>query len=134
MSGIWNVRGDVSEREELLDGRFHVVLEGRAGVLAVTCTLVWLLGREGNVPLSEGYLTMEASANGELNASLETGRLSDTAETGAVVVFARFIVDAMDGELAVLGDFLECELEVGLETWSGEICLRGKSTEIGSEL
>lgn len=134
MSGIWNVRGDVSEREELLDGRFQVVLEGRAGVLEVTCTLVWLLGREGNVPLSEGYLTMEAPANGELNASLETGRLSDTAETGAGVVFARFMVDAMDGELAVLGDFLECELEVGIATWSGEICLRGKSTEIESEL
>ncbi len=126
MSSTWRVGGEVSEREELLDGRFQVALDGEAeGVegLEVTCTLVWLLGREGEVAISEGYLTVAAAERGELNASLDSGSVSASAETGAAAVRARFLVDAVDGELAVVGDRVECELEVGLEAWSGELVL-----------
>lgn len=126
MSSTWRVRGEVTEREELLDGRFQVVLEGEAdGVagLEVTCTLVWLLGREGAVPLSEGFLTVVEAERGELNASLEAGSVSERGETGAAVVRARFLVDAVDGALAVVGDGVRAELEVGVEGWSGELLL-----------
>ena len=128
MSSTWRVGGEVSEREELLDGRFQVVLDGEAdGVagLEVTCTLVWLLGREGEVALSEGYLTVVDAERGELNASLEAGAVSAMPETGAAAVRARFVVDGVDGELAVVGDRVACELEVGAEGWGGELVLGG---------
>ena len=126
MSSTWRVGGEVSEQEELLDGRFQVVLEGEAdgdGELEVTCTLVWLLGRAGAVPLSEGFLTVVVAELGELNASLEAGSVSERGETGAAVVRARFLVDAVDGELAHVGDGVRAELEVGVEAWSGELAL-----------
>lgn len=120
------VGGEVSEREELLDGRFQVVLDGEAEGAAgveVSCTLVWLLGREGEVPLSEGYVTVVDAERGELNASLEAGTVLAGDETGAAQVRASFAVDAVDGALAAEGDPVACDLEVGVEEWSGELRL-----------
>ena len=129
MPDTWRVVGEVSEREELLDGRFQVVLDGEAGGneegagAAVALTLVWLLGREGAVPLTEGYLTLAPDGGGEVNASLDTGSVEASAETGAAKVRAVFAVDAVDGDLAVVGDLVEVGLEVGAESWSGELRL-----------
>ncbi len=125
----WRVSGEVSEREELLDGRFQVVLDGGAEDSAdapgieVSWTLVWLLGREGEVPLSEGYVTVVDAARGELNGSLEAGSALVGGETGAAQVRASFVVDAVDGALAAEGDRVSCELEVGVEEWTGELRL-----------
>ncbi len=126
MSSLWQAAGEVSEREELLDGRSQVVLDGDADGLAVTLTLVWLIGREGEVPLTEGYLTLVDPDGGEANASLEAGGVSQSAETGAASVRATFVVDAVDGALAVPGDRASCELEIGAESWSGELRLGGR--------
>ena len=122
---VWRVDGEVSEREELLDGRSQVVLEGDTEGLVVTLTLVWLIGREGEVPLTEGFLTLVDPDGGEVNASLEAGGVSQSAETGAASVRATFVVDAVDGALAVPGDRAGCELEIGAESWSGELRLGG---------
>ena len=132
--GSWRATGEVVEREELLDGRSQVVLEGdalsegAAGEAAVTLTLVWLLGRDGEVPLTEGYITLVSSDHnageaGELNASLEAGTAEVSAETGAAVVRATFVVDAVEGGLAEPGARLACDLEVGAEEWGGELRL-----------
>ena len=125
----WRVSGEISEREELLDGRFQVVLDGGAedtSGIEVSLTLVWLLGREGEVPLSEGYVTVVDAEQGELNASLEAGTALVSGETGAAQVRASFVVDAVDavdGALAAVGDRVSCELEVGVEDWTGELRL-----------
>ena len=122
----WRVSGEVSEREELLDGRFQVVLDGGAEDtphIEVSWTLVWLLGREGEVELSEGYVTVADAEQGELNASLDAGSALVSGETGAAQVRASFVVDAVDGALAAVGDRVSCELEVGVEDWTGELRL-----------
>ena len=121
------VEGEVSEREELLDGRFQVVLDGEAAApgVEVSCTLVWLLGREGEVELSEGYVTVVDAETGELNASLDSGSVLAGDETGAAQVRATFAVDAVDGAIAAEGDRVSCDLEVGVEEWAGELRLGG---------
>ena len=123
---VWDAAGEVVEREELLDGRAQVVLDGAAGSeggVAVALTLVWLLGREGEVPLAEGYATVSADDGGELNASLEAGTAAVSAETGAAVVRATFVVDGVEGGLAERGARIACELEVGAEEWRGALRL-----------
>ncbi len=122
--GGLRVSGEVSEREELLDGRFQVVLDGESEDgrgIEVSWTLVWLLGREGEVPLSEGYLTVVDAERGEFNASLAAGSVVAGDETGAAQVRASFVVDAVDGTLAAEGDRVSCDLEVGAEEWAGEL-------------
>lgn len=134
-STAWRVSGEVIEREELLDGRCQVVLDGEsdgsgdgaAGVVFAV-SLVWLLGREGEIPLSEGYVTVADDAS-ELNASLDAGSVEASEETGAAAVRARFVVDAVEGDLdrfALSGDLVggarvTCDIEVGTESWSGEL-------------
>lgn len=134
---LWQAGGEVIEREELLDGRCQVVLDGEAagdggaGGVVFALTLVWLLGREGEVPLAEGFVTVSGDA-GELNASLDTGSVEATDETGASAVRARFVVDAAEGDLtsfpqlrgaAASGARVTCEIEVGAESWSGVLRL-----------
>ena len=138
-AAVWRVRGEVIEREELLDGRCQVVLDGEAdpddeagtGSVAFAVSLVWLLGREGDVPLAEGYVTI-ADDSAELNASLDAGSVETSDETGAAAVRARFVVDAAEGELDGFpqlrsdpssGARVACEIEVGTESWSGELRL-----------
>ncbi|MCY3656499.1 MAG: hypothetical protein OXG95_07800 [Chloroflexi bacterium] len=137
-STTWHASGEVIEREELLDGRCQVVLDGEsdgsgdgAASVVFAVSLVWLLGREGAIPLSEGYVTVADDA-GELNASLDAGSVEASEETGAAAVRARFAVDAAEGELAgfsqlsgeaVGGSRVTCDIEVGTESWSGELRL-----------
>lgn len=135
----WRVSGEVIEREELLDGRCQVVLDGEAeagadpdaGSVAFAVSLVWLLGREGEAPLAEGYVTI-ADDSAELNASLDAGSVEASDETGAAAVRARFVVDAAEGDLGGFpqlrgdpssGARVTCEIEVGTESWSGELRL-----------
>ena len=130
-STAWRASGEVIEREELLDGRCQVVLDGEAvaggegedpGGVVFALSLVWLLGREGEVPLAEGYVTVTADT-GELNASLDAGSVGTSEETGAATVRASFIVDAVEGEPAASGERVSCDIEVGTESWSGELRL-----------
>ena len=138
-TAVWHISGEVIEREELLDGRCQVVLDGEAdsadeadtGGVAFAVSLVWLLGREGEVPLAEGYVTVADDA-AELNASLDAGNVETSDETGAAAVRARFVVDAAEGDLdgfpqlrgdPASGARVTCDIEVGTESWSGELRL-----------
>ena len=138
-AAAWRVSGEVIEREELLDGRCQVVLDGEADPgdnadaagVAFAVSLVWLLGREGEAPLAEGYVTIADDA-AELNASLDAGSVETSDETGAAAVRARFVVDAAEGDLGGFpqlrgdpssGARVACEIEVGTEAWSGELRL-----------
>ena len=103
-TAVWHVGGEVIEREELLDGRCQVVLDGEA----------------------------EAGDAAELNASLDAGNVETSDETGAAAVRARFVVDAAEGDLdgfpqlrgdPASGARVTCDIEVGTESWSGELRL-----------
>ena len=134
MTGARRAEGEVSEREELLDGRLQLVLDGEtADGLAVSFSLVWLLGREGATPLAEGFATL-AGASSELNASLASGEVEAAAETGEASVRARFAVDAAEGgasALAAPGAILACGLEVGAESWRGELRIEAAPERAG---
>ena len=135
MTGARRVEGEVSEREELLDGRLQLVLDGEtADGLAVSFSLVWLLGREAATPLAEGFATLAAAAGGELNASLASGEVEAAAETGETSVRARFAVDAAEGGASALaspGAILACGLEVGAESWRGELRIEAAPERAG---
>ena len=134
-TGARRAEGEVSEREELLDGRLQLVLDGEtADGLAVSFSLVWLLGREGATPLAEGFATLDAAGVGELNASLASGEVEAAAETGEASVRARFAVDAAEGgarALAAPGAILACGLEVGAESWRGELRIEAAPERAG---
>ena len=116
--------GDVEEREELLDGRVQVALGGAAGETVVACTLVWRLGRTGDVPLEEGFLTLEGADGGsEVNASLDDGSVAEQPETGAATVRATFVVDAASGGRVREGARLRGEFEVGSERWTAALVI-----------
>jgi hypothetical protein len=117
--------GEVSERQELLDGRCVVELDGGAGELAITCSLSWRLGRDGDVPVEEGALTIEGE-RGEVSAVLagappERGVVRTNADTGTTFVRAGFEVEAAEGGVAAPGDAIECELEIGVDEWRGRV-------------
>lgn len=135
MTGARRAEGEVSEREELLDGRLQLVLDGEtADGLAVSFSLVWLLGREGATPLAEGFATLAGAGGGELNASLASGEVEAAAETGEASVRARFAVDAAAGgarALAAPGAILACGLEVGAESWRGELRIEAAPERAG---
>ncbi len=135
MTGARRAEGEVSEREELLDGRLQLVLDGEtADGLAVSFSLVWLLGREGATPLAEGFATLAGAGGGELNASLASGEVEAAVETGEASVRARFAVDAAEGgarALAAPGAILACGLDVGAESWRGELRIEAAPERAG---
>ncbi|MPZ99833.1 MAG: hypothetical protein GEU80_10955 [Dehalococcoidia bacterium] len=127
MTGIgtrFEAQGEVSERAELLNGTLQLVLDGDAqagnDAWLCACSLSWRLGRSGEVSLSEGDLTLEADGR-EIAAVLLEGVAVADPDTGAAAVRATFTVDAVSGELGTPGDQLTCELDVGVDTWRGEI-------------
>ena len=83
------------------------------------------------MPLSEGYVTI-ADDYADLNASLDAVSVEPSDETGAAAVRARFVVDAAEGDLDAFPQLrgdpssrarVACEIEVGTESWSGELRL-----------
>jgi len=124
------MQGEVSEREDLLDGRVRVDLDGDAEGWTVTASFGWRRGPGGEVNLEEGELTLSAGA-AELYASLdvagdgagEGGTVQADAETGGAEVRANFIVEGTAGDWPEPVDRLVCTLEIGREEWSGELRL-----------
>ncbi len=139
--------GEVSERTELLNGTLQLSIEGvvaagsavagsaatdgvateNAAPWELSASFAWRLGRDGDVPLSEGDLTLESS-DGELFATLGEGVATVDPDTGAASLRATFIVDGVQGErLADLGlrpnSAVTAELTVDAERWSGELRL-----------
>lgn len=123
---VRRMHGEVSEREDLLDGRVRVDLEGEAEGWIVTASFGWRRGREGAVALDEGELTLTADG-AELYASIDGGgdggAVEADAETGAAELRANFVVEGTDGDWPAPVDRLVCTLAIGTEQWSGELRL-----------
>jgi len=120
----FEAQGEVSERAELLNGSLQLVLDGeaQAGDDSWLCasSLSWRLGRSGEVALNEGDLTLEAGER-EIAAVLLEGVAVADPDTGAASVRVTFTVDAVRGDVGATGDRLACDLEVGVDTWRGQI-------------
>ncbi|MEE8336718.1 MAG: hypothetical protein V3R95_01520 [Dehalococcoidia bacterium] len=123
-TALRQMQGEVSEREDLLDGRVRVDLDGDAEGWTVTASFGWRRGREGEVVLEEGELTL-ASDGGELYASIDGGAVEADGEIGAAHVRADFVVEGTDGDWPAPVARIVCTLVIGTEQWSGELRLGG---------
>lgn len=119
--------GEVSDRQERLNGDLLLELDGFVDAgdeeWAVTLNLAWVIGREGEIALSEGDLTVLSEDGDEVNARLQRGAAAMDADTGAARVQAAFIVDVADSPWATEGDVLTCVVEVSGDEWVGELRL-----------
>ena len=120
--------GEVSEREDLLDGRVRVEIEGGdAGTggaegWTLTASFGWRRGRDGEVALDEGDLTLACGAR-EVYASIDGGTARPDPETAAVHVRARFVVDGSTGGWLRPGARLSGEFAIRAVEWEGDVRL-----------
>ena len=112
--------GVVSEREDLLDGRLRVELEGDAEGWSVAASFGWRRGREGAVALDEGELTLVSGA-GEAYASLDAGSVTTDPDTGVTTVRVGFIVDGSTGDWLRPGERISGDFSIHAREWSGEL-------------
>ena len=129
--GAGRSRGVVVQRQELLDGTVHLVLEGGAGGLHLSATFSWRLAGEGDVELREGDLTLEGGSDpdaaSELYALLDSGTCRADPESGDLCIECLYLVDGVVGEWLVLGGAgrengrLTCRFEVAAAEWVGEL-------------
>lgn len=119
---VWVARGEVTDREDLLDGRMRVELAGKAGAATIEAGFGWRRARV-SIPLeaADSYLTV-IEGDRELHASAAAGTVSAEAETGATRIEAQFIVEDSVGLGATLMPIAAIVL-VGPEEWSGEFSL-----------
>ncbi len=119
--------GEVTEREDLLDGRVRVELAGEAAGWLVEAAFGWRRGRAGETQLdaADCFLTL-VDGDRELHASVESGTVAVDPETGAADVEVRFAVDEVKGGFAMPGRRLTGTFTVGVEAWSGEIRFGGE--------
>ncbi len=145
---LWRGEGEVSERTELLNGTLQLSIEGEvaadgavtdsavadsAASWELSASFAWRLARDGDVPLSEGDLSLEGH-DGELFATLDAGVATVDPDSGAATVRATFIIDGVEGErLATLGlrpdGAVSAELTVEAERWRGELRLPGSAED-----
>ncbi len=135
---LWRGEGEVSERAELLNGSLQLSIEGAVGVdggapWELSASFAWQLGRDGDVPLTEGDLALEGR-DGELFATLGDGVATVDPDSGAATVRATFIIDGVEGERLIdLGlrpdDAVSAELTVEAERWRGELRLPGSAED-----
>jgi hypothetical protein len=127
------MQGEISEREDLLDGRVRIDLDGRAGGESgddgdggggwvVAASFGWRRGREGAVELDEGELTL-IDGDQELFASLDMGTAEPDDETGAARISASFVIDHSAGDWPQPVARIACTVDAGSEQWSGELRL-----------
>ena len=128
------LRGEVSEREDLLDGRVLVQLEGDAEGWAVAASFGWQRGREGTSELdaAESALSIVDGAR-ELHASVESGTVAVDDDSGGARVRARLRVDEARGDLAAPGGRLSIDCAIDGERWSGELSIDRASGEAASD-
>ena len=135
VSGTRGIRGEVSERQKLLDGTVQLSLEGEASGLFLAATFAWQLARAGEVELIEGDLTLEdrSASDGthELYALLDAGTCVVDPDTGAARIEGSYLVDGLVGDWLMLGAAgreggrLPCRFEIGASEWQGELNVPG---------
>jgi hypothetical protein len=119
---VWTARGEVTDREDLLDGRVRVELAGEAGAAAIEAGFGWRRARESiALEPADSYLTVIEGAH-EFHASVLAGTVSADAETGATRIEAQFIIEDSVG-LGATQMPIAATVLVGPEEWSGEFAL-----------
>ena len=130
VSGTRGIRGEVSERQELLDGTVQLSLEVEASGLFLAATFAWQLARD-DVELLEGDLTLEdrtvSDGTHELYALLHAGTCAIDPDTGEARIEGTYLVDGLVGDWLMLGAAgreggrLPCRFAIGVSEWQGEI-------------
>ncbi len=130
VSGTRGIRGEVSERQELLNGTVQLSLEGEASGLFLAATFAWQLARD-DVELLEGDLTLEdrtvSDGTHELYALLHAGTCVIDPDTGEARIEGTYLVDGLVGDWLMLGAAgreggrLPCRFVIGASEWQGEI-------------
>lgn len=117
-------RGEVSEREDLLDGRVRVSLEGEAGGWLIDAAFAWQRGREDVVRLDaeDSYITL-LDGSRELHASVDEGTIDVDVETAEATVAATMTIEQSTGGPAAPGDPMACQITIGVDAWAGEVWL-----------
>ncbi len=135
VSGTRGIRGEVSERQELLDGTVQLSLEGEASGLFLAASFAWRLAGDGETELIEGDLTLEdrsvPDGTHELYALLHVGTCEIDHDTGAARIEGSYLVDGLVGDWLMLGAAgreggrLPCRFEIGASEWQGELNVPG---------
>lgn len=118
----WVGEGEVTDREDLLDGRVRVELAGTAGSALIEAGFAWRRGRDSiALEAADSYLTV-LDGDSELHAMALGGTVTEEPETGAARIRAQFIIEDSVGLGATLMPIAAIVL-VGPEEWSGELQL-----------
>ncbi len=131
VSCTYGIRGEVSERQKLLDGTVQLSLEGLASAFSLTATFAWQLARAGAIELLEGDLTLEERSvpnePRELYALLDAGTCVIDPDTGTARIEGVYLVDGLLGDWPMLGVAghegarLPCRFEIEASEWQGEL-------------
>lgn len=120
---IWNGRGEVIDREDLLDGRVRIELAGAAGEATIEAGFGWRRARrEVHLEAADSYLTL-IEGGSEFHASGLDGTVRIDPDTAAARIEAVFLIDDAQGDLASPGRTARASIEVREEEWSGEVTL-----------
>ena len=119
---VWIARGEVTDREDLLDGRMRVELAGEAGDATIEVGFGWRRARDSiALDAAESYLTV-IEGDTELHATALGGTVATDLETGATRIEAQFIVEDAVG-LGATQMPIAAVVLVSPEDWSGEFSL-----------
>ncbi|MSP22011.1 MAG: hypothetical protein EXR66_03160 [Dehalococcoidia bacterium] len=125
---VWVARGEVTDREDLLDGRVRVELAGEAGeageagAATIEAGFGWRRARDFiALEAADSFLTV-IEGDSEFHAAAMAGSVTTDPETGATRIEAQFIIEDSIGLGATLMPIAAVVL-VGSEEWSGEFSL-----------
>lgn len=119
---VWAATGEVTDREDLLDGRVRIELAGTAGEAIIEAGFAWRRGRNSiALDAADSYLTV-VDGDSELHATALGGTVSEEPETGAASIRAQFIIEDSVGLGATLMPIAATVL-ISPEEWSGEFQL-----------
>jgi hypothetical protein len=124
----FSASGEVTEREDLLDGRVRVALQGTAGPWQLDAVIGWRRGRTDAIEVEpeDTYLTLFGDG-GEFNAAAVGGTVTVDPDTAAADVEAALTLERGAGSAERPArdrtGAIEVALNVGLEAWSGTVRL-----------
>lgn len=119
---VWHATGEVTDREDLLDGRVRIEVSGTAGDAVIEAGFAWRRGRDSiALEAADSYLTV-VEGDSELHATALGGTVSDEPETAATHVRAQFIVEDAVG-LGATQMPIAALVVIGPEEWTGEFQL-----------
>lgn len=119
---LWHAAGEVTDREDLLDGRVRLEVAGNAGDAVIEAGFAWRRGRDSiALEAADSYLTV-LEGDRELHATALGGTVTEEPDTAAARVHAQFIVEDAVG-LGATDMPIAAILLIGPEEWSGEFQL-----------